>query len=298
MKDILVTGSNGQLGNEIKKLAAQYTSAKHPLSGHLRFHYHDVDTLDISDKQSVKQFFASQNFDFVINCAAYTAVDKCETDIENALKINATAVDYLAKYSSKQNACLIHISTDYVFDGRHCRPYTENDETNPLNAYGATKHAGEIAALTYKNSLVLRTSWLYSEFGNNFVKTMLRLGSEKEELGIVFDQIGTPTYARDLAIAIFSILQKTIESPDRFVSGIYHFSNEGVCSWYDFAKAIMTRANLPCIIKPIETVQYPTPAVRPHYSVLNKNKIKKAFEIEIPHWADSLNQCLDVLLTK
>ncbi|MDQ7042539.1 MAG: dTDP-4-dehydrorhamnose reductase, partial [Sulfurimonas sp.] len=250
----------------------------------------DRESLDISDKVAINEFVTFNNITTIINCAAYTAVDKAELDEVNADKINHLAVQHLAQIAKDKNIQLIHISTDYVFDGENFKPYTEDDLTNPNGVYGKTKLDGEDAMreINPLNSIIIRTSWVYSSFGANFVKTMLRLGKEKESLGVIFDQVGTPTYARDLAKAILDILPKMKNEKVE----IYNYSNEGVLSWYDFAKEIMRMAKLDCVINPIETKAYPTPAKRPHYSLLNKSKIKEEFGIIIPYWKDSLDECL------
>ncbi len=281
MNNILVTGSNGQLGSEIRELSSHY---KHNLFFTTR------DSLDISNKQDIEKFVEINDIDTIINCGAYTAVDKAEEDEVNADSINHLAVQYLATIAKEKNIKLIHISTDYVFDGKNYKPYTEDDTTNPNGVYGKTKLDGEKAMqkINPQNSIIIRTSWVYSSFGANFVKTMLRLGKEKEQLGVIFDQVGTPTYARDLAKAILDIVPK-INSKE---VEIYNYSNEGVLSWYDFAKEIMRMAKLDCKINPIETKEYPTPAVRPHYSILNKSKIKEEFNLIIPYYKDSLDECL------
>lgn len=268
----LITGCNGQLGTEIAKRLPDAICA-------------DVDVLDITDADAVKKFVDENNVDLIINCAAYTAVDKAEDDIDLATKINVDGPRNLAKTGAK----IIHISTDYVFDGMGCKPYAADDETNPVSVYGKTKRAGEIAVLeNAKCSVVIRTAWLYSAHGNNFVKTMRRLGAEKESLNVVADQIGTPTFAGDLADAIVKIIpQMNVQN-----SGIYHFTNEGVCSWYDFASEIMEMSNLNCVVNPIKSHQYPTKAVRPFYSVLDKDKIKNVFGIKIEHWKKGLEKCL------
>ena len=294
MLNILVTGSNGQLGSEIKELSHEIPSQAENDGCH--FFFTDRTTLDISDPHAINEFVNNNNINTIINCAAYTAVDKAESDIENADKINHLAVKYLAQISKEKNLKLIHVSTDYVFDGTNHMPYIEDDTTNPNGVYGQTKLDGEKAMIEINpaNSIIIRTSWVYSSYGNNFVKTMLRLGKEKESLGVIFDQVGTPTYARDLAKAILDITQKlgsvALASPEEIQ--IYNYSNEGVLSWYDFAKEIMRMAKLNCEINPIETKEYPTPATRPHYSLLNKSKIKKEFGIIIPYWKDSLDECL------
>ena len=284
MHNVLVTGSNGQLGSELKALHVNYPDT---------FFFTCKDDLDISNAKEVEAFIQSKNITAIINCAAYTAVDKAESEQEDADKINHLAVKTLAELSQKYAIKLIHISTDYVFDGTNYKPYLETDMTNPQSIYGKTKLAGEQALLhvTQKNSIIIRTSWVYSSYGNNFVKTMLRLGRERESLGVIFDQIGTPTYARDLAKVILDILPHVNSEKTE----IYHYANEGVCSWYDFAKEIMKMAKLPCKVNPIETSQYPTPAKRPHYSLLNKAKIKNDYNLGIPFWKDSLKECLQQL---
>ncbi len=281
MLNILVTGSNGQVGSEIKELSSNYP---------YKFCFTDRKELDISNLQDIRKYIIENNIDTIINCAAYTAVDKAEIEQELADKINHLSVKNIVMLSNEFGIKLIHISTDYVFDGTNFKPYIENDTTNPQNVYGQTKLDGEKVILEYnlKNSIIIRTSWVYSFYGNNFVKTMLRLGKEKESLGVIFDQIGTLTYAKDLAKTILEILSKINTQKVE----IYNFSNEGVVSWYDFAKEIMKMAKLPCQINPIETYQYPTPAKRPHYSLLNKSKIKKDFGIVIPYWKDGLDDCL------
>lgn len=282
--NILVTGSNGQLGSEIKELSKNYS---------YNFFFTDRNNIDITSKDNLKAFCQTNNINVIINCAAYTAVDKAESDVENADLVNRKAVKKLALVSEELNIKLIHISTDYVFDGRNFKPYCEEFQTNPQGIYGKTKLDGEneMRDINLKNSIIIRTSWVYSSFGNNFVKTMLRLGREKESLGVIFDQVGTPTYARDLAKVILDIIpQNNNEKVE-----IYNYSNEGVLSWYDFAKEIMRMAKLDCKINPIETFQYPTPAIRPHFSLLNKSKIKSTFNIEIPYWKDSLDECLKTM---
>ncbi len=284
MRNVLVTGANGQLGSEIRALHGDFA---------YNFFFTDRATLDISDAEALERFVTANTIDAIINCAAYTAVDKAELDAQNADAINHLAVQNLALTCKAKKLKFIHISTDYVFDGKNFKPYTEADATNPNGIYGKTKLDGERALLhaSPANSIIIRTSWVYSSFGANFVKTMLRLGKEKEELGVIYDQVGTPTYARDLAQVILEILPKIAnEKP-----AIYHYSNEGVLSWYDFAKEIMRMAKLPCRVNPIETKEYPTPATRPHYSLLSKSKIKKEFGIEIPYWKDSLDACLQIL---
>ncbi len=290
--NVLVTGSNGQVGSEIKELIQHSTLNIQNYD----FYFTTSQDLDITDFDLVKKYITDNKIKIVINCVAYTAVDKAETEKELADKINHLAVKNLAQLSSEFGIKLIHISTDYVFDGANFKPYTEDDATSPQSVYGKTKLDGEKAILEYdlKNSIIIRTSWVYSYYGANFVKTMLRLGKEKESLGVIFDQVGTPTYAKDLAKAILEIIQHSkfnIQNSSTHTE-IYNFSNEGVVSWYDFAKEIMKMAKLNCIINPIETYQYPTPAKRPHYSLLNKSKIKSTFNLGIPYWKDGLDDCL------
>ena len=279
--NILVTGSNGQVGSELRELSSNYPYA---------FFFTDRNSIDITDKESIRNYCQINNINVIINCAAYTAVDKAETDELNADLVNRKAVKKLSLIAKELNIKLIHISTDYVFDGKAYKPYCEEFQTNPQSVYGKTKLDGENEMININphNSIIIRTSWVYSSYGNNFVKTMLRLGKEKESLGVIFDQVGTPTYAKDLARAILDIIPKINNQKVE----IYNYSNEGVLSWYDFAKEIMRMAKLNCTINPIETYQYPTPAKRPHYSLLNKSKIKSTFNIEIPYWKDGLDDCL------
>ena len=252
-----------------------------------------VQPLDITDRAAVLSFVDDHSVDVIVNCAAYTAVDRAESEPEKALLLNATAPGYLAEAMQRRGGNLIQISTDYVFDGTAHTPYTEDHPTCPNSVYGRTKLAGEEAVLAANPSaMIIRTAWLYSSYGNNFVKTMLRLGREKSDLGVIFDQIGTPTYARDLATVIMTAINQGIQS------GIYHFTDEGVCSWYDFTKAIHRIAGITsCRVRPLHTAEYPTPACRPHYSVLDKTKIKQTYGVEIPYWEDSLRECIAELLT-
>ena len=279
--NILVTGSMGQLGSEIKELSSNYN---------YNFFFTTRDDIDITSKDSIKEFCQTNSINVIINCAAYTAEDKAQSDIENADLVNRKAVKKLSIVAKELNIKLIHISTDYVFDGKNFKPYVEEFQTNPQSVYGKTKLDGENELLDINplNSIIIRTSWVYSYYGNNFVKTMLRLGKEKEELGVIFDQIGTPTYAAHLAKTILDIIPQIENSKVE----IYNYSNEGVLSWYDFAKEIMKMAKLNCKIRAIETYQYPTPAKRPHFSLLNKSKIKSKFNLEIPYWKDGLDDCL------
>lgn len=282
--NILVTGCNGQLGNEIQLLEKEYPQ-------HTYFNT-DVAELDITNQLAVNDFINRHAIDGVINCAAYTAVDKAEGDKELCTTLNTVAPSYLAAAIDKRGGWIIHVSTDYVFDGTHHTPYVETDTPSPDSVYGSTKLAGELGVSKFcKKHMIVRTAWLYSAFGNNFVKTMIRLGKEKTELGVIFDQIGTPTYARDLAVAIMTALDKGIET------GVYHFSNEGVISWYDFTKAIHRIAGIKdCKVRPLHTSEYPTAANRPAYSVLDKTKIKQTYGIEIPYWEDSLKECIERLI--
>jgi len=288
MTNILITGANGQLGSELRRLAKDYPQFK--------FYYTDIENLDLTDFNAVETYINIIPLKYIINCAAYTAVDKAENDIEMARKINVDAVSNLSKLALKSEIGFIHISTDYVFDSsKQNVPFKETDKALTISAYGKTKLMGEEEAKKAGNFIIIRTSWLYSSFGNNFVKTILRLGKERTELGVVFDQTGTPCYAADLANSILKIIEFT-EHSGEFKSGIYHYSNEGVCSWYDFAIEIVKKAGLTCKIKPIETKDYPLPAKRPAYSVLNKSKIKESFSLDIPYWIDSLDRCLKELL--
>jgi dTDP-4-dehydrorhamnose reductase len=292
---ILVTGACGQLGNEMQLLAKEnlqhdwfFTDIVPSASVSVNDGAPVVSTLDITSPSSVGAFVEEHSIDLIVNCAAYTAVDRAEADVEKAQLLNATAPGYLAEAIQQRGGQLIQISTDYVFDGTAYLPYTEDCPTCPTSAYGRTKLAGEEAVLSANPSaMIIRTAWLYSRFGNNFVKTMLRLGREKPELGVIFDQIGTPTYAHDLATAILVAINQGVQP------GIYHFTDEGVCSWYDFTKAIHRLAGITtCRVRPLHTAEYPTPAARPHYSVLDKTKIKTTYHLDIPHWEDSLKACI------
>lgn len=285
MKTILITGSNGQLGSEIRKLSKNI-----PEFGYM---FTDVDELDITNLKSLEHFFYYNKIDFIVNCAAYTNVDKAETDTKNAELINSFAVKNLAKISNKYKCPLIHISTDYVFDGNSEVPYIESDKTNPQSAYGKTKLHGEYAAKEAYKYIIIRTAWLYSSFGNNFVKTMLRLGKEKDEINVVSDQIGSPTYAADLAYVVLEILKQANEDEQNFAEGIYHFSNVGTCSWHEFAKEIMKQKELNCIVNSIKSSEFPTPTKRPNYSLLDKTKIINTFNIEIKNWEIALKKCLN-----
>ncbi|EXY75011.1 dTDP-4-dehydrorhamnose reductase [Bacteroides fragilis] len=281
--NILVTGANGQLGNEMQVLARE--NLQHT------YFFTDVQELDICDEQAVYAYVSEHKIDIIVNCAAYTAVDKAEDNVELCDKLNNIAPGYLARAAQANGAAMIQVSTDYVFDGTAHIPYTEEEPTCPASVYGSTKLAGEQNGMDHcEKAMVIRTAWLYSIYGNNFVKTMIRLGQERDSLGVIFDQIGTPTYANDLAQAIFAAINKGV------VRGIYHFSDEGVCSWYDFTIAIHRLAGIAsCKVKPLHTADYPAKAPRPHYSVLDKTKIKDTFGIEIPHWEESLKRCINQL---
>lgn len=281
--NILVTGANGQLGNEMQVLARE--NLQHT------YFFTDVQELDICDEQAVYAYVSEHKIDIIVNCAAYTAVDKAEDNVELCDKLNNIAPGYLARAAQANDAAMIQVSTDYVFDGTAHIPYMEEEPTCPASVYGSTKLAGEQNVMDHcEKAMVIRTAWLYSIYGNNFVKTMIRLGQERDSLGVIFDQIGTPTYANDLAQAIFAAINKGV------VRGIYHFSDEGVCSWYDFTIAIHRLAGIAsCKVKPLHTADYPAKAPRPHYSVLDKTKIKDTFGIEIPHWEESLKRCINQL---
>lgn len=284
--NILVTGCNGQLGNVIRDRQPRYPQIK--------WFNTDVAELDITDRDAVDRFVTENHIDGIINCAAYTAVDRAEDDVEKATLLNVTGPANLAAAIEQTGGWLIHISTDYVFDGNHCKPYTEDEPTKPMSVYGKTKQEAEVAVMQLcRQTMVIRTAWLYSEYGNNFVKTMIRLGREREQLKVVYDQIGTPTYAGDLADAILTIVNKGINP------GLYHFTNEGVISWYDFTKAIHELTGITtCEVLPIRSEEYPTKAHRPSFSVLDKQKIKATYGICIPYWRDSLQHCIHLLNEK
>lgn len=284
--NILITGCNGQLGNEMQLLEKE--NPQH------RFFNTDVAELDITNQLAVADYVARNAIDGIVNCAAYTAVDKAEDNRELCTTLNTVAPAYLAAAVEKRGGWIIQVSTDYVFDGTHHTPYKETDTPAPDSVYGSTKLAGELGVTKFcKRSMIIRTAWLYSTFGNNFVKTMMRLGRERDELGVVFDQIGTPTYAADLASAIMTAVNKGV------VPGVYHFSNEGVASWYDFTKAIHRMAGITsCRVRPLHTDEYPAKANRPAYSVFDKTKIKQTYGIEIPHWEESLAVCVALLSEK
>lgn len=284
MANILVTGANGQLGSELQKIGFTVLD---------EVFYTDIAELDITDYNAVESFIKEKEIDTIINCAAYTAVDKAEEEPELAAKINTQAVANLAKAAAKEDCLLIHISTDYVFDGTAAEPYTEKDKPCPVSVYGKTKLAGEEAIFQSRCFyIIIRTAWLYSEYGNNFFKTIMRLATERPEINVVNDQIGTPTYAEDLARAIVKIM----ENDERVeYEGIYHFSNGGVCSWFDFATEIVKRSGLDCKVHPVSTAEYPTRTRRPAYSVLDKTKIKRIFAVEVPDWQEALGRCIETI---
>ncbi|HSN60169.1 MAG TPA: dTDP-4-dehydrorhamnose reductase [Ferruginibacter sp.] len=279
-KNILVTGANGQLGMEFRALAEQFA----------QFHFLFVsrEQLAIEDLAAIKNYFTNQSIDYCINCAAYTAVDKAESEKEASISINATAVGNLAAVCKEYQTRFFHFSTDYVFNGQASQPYKETDSTDPVNFYGQTKLQGEQAAFANnENSIIIRTSWVYSRFGKNFVKTMLRLMSERESIGVVADQVGCPTYAADLAAAVMQIIDS-----GKFIPGIYHYCNEGIISWHDFAMAIKELSESKCAVNAIETAAYPTPAARPHYSALDTQKIKESYGLDILPWKQRLETCI------
>jgi dTDP-4-dehydrorhamnose reductase len=283
--NILVTGSNGQLGSEFQDLAASYPG--------FTFFFTDKEQLDVTDQEQIQKFFKNKRIECLINCAGYTSVEGAEEEQAQATLINSTAVKYLAAASAKAGAMMIHISTDYVFDGKQHKPYTEGDTANPKTIYGKTKLDGEIEVIfNAKRALIIRTSWLYSSHGINFVKTVIEKAMTEEELRVVFDQVGSPTYASDLARAILDIIPRV---PSRVRAEIYNYSNEGVSSWYDFAKTVIDLKRLECRIVPILSKEINTKAQRPYYSLLDKSKIKKDFGLKIPHWRDSLKACLELM---
>jgi len=291
---ILVTGKNGQLGKSIHKVINSEVETNNNLSSH-HFIFVGREELDLNSESNIDHYFdSSDKFDIIINCAAYTAVDKAEEEQDLANQVNHLAVKQLAQIAKNQQAKLIHISTDYVFDGESDNPYTETDETNPINVYGKTKLAGERALqeAMQTNAIIIRTSWVYSEFGNNFVKTMLRLGKERDELSVVSDQIGSPTYATDLAESILKIINNEDFKTKEQSTEIYHYSNTGEISWHKFAKEIFALEGIPCVISPITTDQYPTPAKRPKNTLMNKGAILRAYHVNVSFWKDALKECL------
>ena len=287
--NILVTGANGQVGQELQVLSKDYAD--------FQFYFTDKEKLDITSVDAINAFFTNNSIDYCINCAAYTAVDKAESAFDICKKINTDAVECLAKACSKHGATLFQYSTDYVYHASTNQPYKESQIANPQGVYAQTKLDGDLMALKYcSKSIVIRTSWVYSSFGHNFVKTMLRLSEKLDTLRVVFDQIGAPTYAKDLAQATLDIIQKLEKTPTNSQHyGIFNYSNEGVTSWYDFAKAIFDLKNIEMTVHPIESKDYPTPAKRPHFSVMNKEKIRNTFGLNIPHWRTALNECLKLL---
>jgi dTDP-4-dehydrorhamnose reductase len=281
---ILITGAHGQLGSEIKELAGAYP---------FEIDYTDSDTLDITNAGAINQYLKAKPAGWIVNCAAYTAVDKAESEPEAAHQVNSLAPGLLAQAAKANGSKLVHVSTDYVFDGKNHKPYKETDSTNPQSAYGRSKLEGEKKVVDENpEAMIIRTSWLYSNYGNNFVKSMIRLGKERDELGIVADQTGTPTYAADLARAILDTISLCNKSPERYQPGIYHYANEGTASWYDFAMEIFELEQINVQANAIETVDYPTPATRPYFSVLSKKKIKESYGVDVPHWKKALKICL------
>jgi len=300
MMRILVTGKNGQLGRSIHKVANSKVKTNNSLSSN-NFVFVGREELDLSNKNNINSYFGNNDkFDIIINCASYTAVDKAEEEPGLANQINHLAVKQLAEVAKMQQAKLIHISTDYVFDGESDIPYVETDEANPINVYGKTKLAGEkaIQEIMTTDAIIIRTSWVYSEYGKNFVKTMLRLGKERGELNVVDDQIGSPTYATDLANAILDIVQNVKLKEPSQTTQIYHYSNEGEISWYEFAEEIFKIAKIDCKANPITTQQYPTPAKRPRNTLMNKENIRKVFNIKYNSWKNSLLACTKIILVK
>lgn len=293
-KRVLVTGRGGQLGKSIQQLVSAQP--------HFTFVFVGRETLDLSTPQSMTNYFTNNHFDMIINCAAYTAVDHAESEPKLADQINHLAPKQLAQIAKDNDMFLIHISSDYVFNGQNHKPYIETDSTDPQSAYGVSKLKGEQAIRQINpKGAIIRTSWLYSQYGHNFVKTMIKLGRDREALNVIFDQVGTPTYASDLAQAILEIANHYLNAEESASNNniqLYHYSNEGVCSWYDFSKTIFSLSNIGCQVTPIETKDYPTPAKRPHYSLMNKAKIKNEFTLQIPYWKDSLKTCLRILETQ
>jgi dTDP-4-dehydrorhamnose reductase len=287
MISILVTGAKGQLGNELHRASENYPG--------MQFHHTDIEELDITDAQAVKAFLAQNPVQFIVNCAAYTAVDRAEEDPENAMQLNARAVAILAEAAAGMNIQLMHISTDYVFSGENNRPYKTDDPVNPQTVYGKTKLEGENALSRAGTGIIIRTSWLYSVFGNNFVKTILRLSREKETLRVVFDQTGSPTNARDLAMAILDMITVEAKHGRQPRYDVYHFANEGICSWFEFAREIISLSGNTCEVEPVTSDNYPTAAVRPRYSVLDRSRILADYGFKIPHWKDSLDDCMKEL---
>ena len=285
MKNILVTGGNGQLGSSLRNISPSFPD--------FAFSFIDYEDLDLTKADRVNEYFNGRHIDYIINCAAFTAVDQAESQQEAAFKVNAGIPRLLGGMADLHKIRLIHISTDYVYDGTRSVPHIENETPVPSSIYAQSKLEGEKPLWDHPSVIIIRTSWLYGEFGKNFLRTMLHLGNERKELGMVFDQTGTPTYAGDLAQALMEII--SFSEKNEFIPGIYNYSNEGVCSWYDFAREIMIKGPRNCHVKPIRTSDYPLPAKRPEYSVLDKSKIKRTFGIEIPYWKDSLSKALENL---
>ncbi|MDA3928087.1 MAG: dTDP-4-dehydrorhamnose reductase [Prolixibacteraceae bacterium] len=282
---ILVTGANGQLGNELRKLCKNFPG--------LEFIFTDVDMLDITNPDAVSVFMEASKPAIVVNCAAYTNVDGAEDDVKNARKINALAPQVLAAACAMQEAFLIHISTDYVFDGNSTVPYLEDDSTNPISVYGSSKLEGEEKIKSvFDDYVIIRTSWLYSEYGHNFMRKMIAIGNDNSEVQVVNDQFGSPTYARDLANCIIDMIIKSILNPQAYLPGLYHYTNQGSCSWAEFATEIFALAEIDCKVIPVSSDKFPTKAKRPMYSVLNTTKLRDSFGIGIPNWRDSLKECL------
>jgi dTDP-4-dehydrorhamnose reductase len=287
MARILITGANGQLGNELKVVSKNFYGYEYIFT--------DIDTLDITSAEQAEEFIKKNRPDWIINCAAYNFVDKAESEPDKAMLINGTAVKNITEVIKGSECRFIHISTDYIYDGKSNVPYNEYVPANPSSAYGRSKLAGEKYALLHQGSMIIRTSWLYSSFGNNFVKTIIRHAKEKESLKVVFDQTGTPTYAADLAEAIMNIISGVIRNQIALNAGVYNYSNEGVCTWYDFATEIIKEAGLTCHVNPVLTKDYPSAAERPVYSVMDKSKIKDNYNLSIPHWRTSLQKCIKLL---
>jgi len=285
-KTVLITGADGQLGESLQRIINE-----HPIKEYT-FHFTDKSTFDITSDKAYTAYPSTEKLFAIINCAAYTQVDKAEDDKETAHLLNATAVEKLTHWAKREGAYLFHVSTDYVFDGKGHTPYTEASETNPKSIYGITKRAGEEVVLNYNKGCVIRTSWLYAATGNNFVKTMLRLGKERSSVSVVDDQVGSPTCAKDLAMALLDLLTQTQHLP---LPTTFHFSNEGVCSWYDFAHSIMRIGQIGCQVKPIPSEEFPTKAPRPAYSVMSKRKIRTYLKKTIPHWQESLQETIKQL---
>jgi dTDP-4-dehydrorhamnose reductase len=285
MTGVLITGCKGQLGSEIRSISSGFPE--------MSFVFTDLEELDISSPADTRHFLDHHPVKYLVNCAGYTAVDKAEDDVDMAFKLNAMAMESLAEISSRRGIQLVHISTDYIFDGEKNHPYRENDPANPQTVYGKSKLEGEKALQKAGTGIIIRTSWLYSSFGHNFVKTILRLAEEKDELKVVFDQTGSPTYARDLAKAIMEMLRADSRQKKVPRHDIYHYSNQGICSWYEFAKAITSLAGKSCPVVPVESSAFVTRAKRPRYSVMNTKKITDEYPLRIPHWRESLKQCIN-----